>query len=246
MRCCIGSETKVINNLVGSYSVYAHINKLNGLMYIGITSIEPSKRWANGHGYIGNKYFNNAINKYGWDNFKHVILLENIPFELANIIEFELINKYNTTNSKIGYNLMNGGSKNRHTDYTKRKISENHHNVNGKNNPFYGKKHTYKTIEKIKETLKGRFSGDKSPVYQRKHTLEEKEKMKGTRKSIVGMKNPRARKINQYDLNGTFIRSYWGCSEVKELFRYDNSGIAKCCKGKVKTSYGFIWRYSNE
>lgn len=236
----------MIEDLIGSYSVYAHINKLNGLMYIGITSVNPSKRWANGHGYSGNKYFNNAINKYGWNNFNHVIIYDNISFELANIIEFELINKYNTIKREFGYNLMNGGNRNRHTEYTKRKIKENHHNINGKNNPFYGKKHTYETIEKIKETLKGRFAGDKSPVYQRKHSDAEKEKMKGFRESVTGGKNPRARAINQYDLKGNFIRSYWGCSEAKELFGYDNSGIAKCCKGYVKTSYGFIWRYVDE
>jgi group I intron endonuclease len=37
------------------------------------------------------------------------------------------------------------------SDETKKKISENHHDVNGKNNPMYGKKHSPETIEKIKQ-----------------------------------------------------------------------------------------------
>lgn len=228
------------------YYVYAHINKINGLIYIGITYQIPSKRWANGFGYKGNPYFQNAISKYGWDNFYHIILFNNISKELANIVECELIKKYNTTNREFGYNLMNGGNSNKHTDYTKRKIKENHSDINGENNPFYGKKHSEQTINKIKATLNGRFVKEKSPVYKRKHTAEEINKMKGERLSVKGRNNPRARKINQYDLDGNFIRSYWGCIEVKELFGYDNSGVAKCCKGKVKISYGYIWRYANE
>jgi group I intron endonuclease len=35
---------------------------------------------------------------------------------------------------------------------TKKKISQNHHDVSGKNNPMYGKKHSPETIEKIKKT----------------------------------------------------------------------------------------------
>jgi hypothetical protein len=34
---------------------------------------------------------------------------------------------------------------------TKKRISENHHNVNGENNPMYGKKHSPETIEKIRQ-----------------------------------------------------------------------------------------------
>lgn len=228
------------------YFVYAHINKINKLMYVGITCQQPSKRWLNGLGYKSNPYFWNAICKYGWDNFYHIILLSNLTGELANKIEYELIKIYNTTNREFGYNLMNGGNSNRHTDYTKEKISKNHHDVNGENNPFYGKHHSEETIMKIKETLKGRFVGEKSSVYKRKHTTEAIEKMKGKRPSVSGKNNPRARKVNQYDLNGNFIRSYWGCIEVKELLGYDNTAIAKCYKGKTKTSYGFIWRYDNE
>ena len=34
---------------------------------------------------------------------------------------------------------------------TKKKISENHHNVSGENNPMYGKKHSPETIEKMRQ-----------------------------------------------------------------------------------------------
>ncbi len=42
------------------------------------------------------------------------------------------------------------------SDETRKKISENHHDVNGKNNPMYGKNHSPETIEKLREKAKNR------------------------------------------------------------------------------------------
>ena len=56
-----------------NYKVYIHINTTNGKRYYGITCQEVEKRWKNGKGYYKNKYFTKAINKYGWDNFEHIV-----------------------------------------------------------------------------------------------------------------------------------------------------------------------------
>lgn len=47
---------------------------INNKKYVGITR----KRWANGKGYRDNIHFNNAILKYGWDNFDKQILYEGL------------------------------------------------------------------------------------------------------------------------------------------------------------------------
>lgn len=88
------------------FCLYAHINMINGKIYIGQTCNPLYKRWKDGLGYIGNKHFYNSINKYGWDNFKHISLIENLNGDYANIIEKELIKKYNTTNPDFGYNIL--------------------------------------------------------------------------------------------------------------------------------------------
>lgn len=40
-----------------------------------------ARRFNNGFGYKHSTYFYSAINKYGWDNFEHIILEENLSEE---------------------------------------------------------------------------------------------------------------------------------------------------------------------
>lgn len=90
------------------WTVYMHINKINGKKYIGITSTKPEKRWKNGHGYKKQMFYN-AIKKYGWDNFEHKILYTELTECDAKSKEIELIDKYNTVFKEFGYNNDIGG-----------------------------------------------------------------------------------------------------------------------------------------
>ena len=89
------------------YKVYMHITP-SGKKYIGITKTSLKRRWGNGTGYKTQE-FNKAIEKYGWDNIKHVLLYNNLSEKEAKEKEIELISFYNTTNSKYGYNKTKGG-----------------------------------------------------------------------------------------------------------------------------------------
>lgn len=95
------------------YCVYMHVAP-NGKRYVGITSLKPEKRWANGEGYRSQTIFYRAIKKYGWENFKHVILEEELSFEQACEREQYYIKKYKTNlnrwqNPSYGYNRDDGG-----------------------------------------------------------------------------------------------------------------------------------------
>lgn len=109
-----------------NYIVYMHENKINGKKYIGITKQSLKKRSNGGEGYKGCTKFYNAIKKYGWKNFRHIILYKHLTKEEAEFREQELIKLHNT--QVEGYNIANGGSVNSMTEETKDKISKTHFN----------------------------------------------------------------------------------------------------------------------
>lgn len=109
----------IINN--DAYCVYIHINKINGKMYVGITGRNPLLRWNyNGTGYIHCSKFWNAIQKYGWNNFDHIIFANSLTKDEAANMEKILIAKLNTIEN--GYNINEGGDACKHNPETIEKI----------------------------------------------------------------------------------------------------------------------------
>ena len=93
--------------------VYCHINKINGKRYIGITERHLKERCGvNGVNYKKSTRFYNAIKKYGWDNFDHIILEKNLSRKQASEREQYYINLYNTMDDRYGYNITSGGDDN--------------------------------------------------------------------------------------------------------------------------------------
>lgn len=111
----------------GTYCVYAHINKINGKIYIGQTihGDNPVKRWGhNGVYYKTQPYFYHAIQKWGWDGFDHEVIANHLTAKEADEFEKLLIKKLNTTDNNFGYNLATGGKSCEMTEETKKKISD--------------------------------------------------------------------------------------------------------------------------
>lgn len=77
----------------------------DGRVYIGCTSqLLWVRAGSDGKGYQENTEFWKAIQKFGWENFKHEILLETEDRELASRTEVEYIKKYNSTDPRYGFN----------------------------------------------------------------------------------------------------------------------------------------------
>ena len=106
--------------------MYIHRNKINNKVYIGQTIYgdNPNRRWRNGFGYEGCIYFYNAIQKYGWDNFEHIVWADGLTENEANQLEELLISLYATRNSKYGYNIKYGGYNHTFTQNTIDRIKE--------------------------------------------------------------------------------------------------------------------------
>ncbi len=84
--------------------VYKTVNKVNGKIYIG-------KDAKNRLDYIGSGVIlKKAIKKYGKKNFKKIILEKCNDLKSLEKREVYWIKFYDSTNSKIGYNLTKGGT----------------------------------------------------------------------------------------------------------------------------------------
>ena len=191
---------------MNNYTIYIHKNKINGKVYIGQTCQKPEKRWDNGRGYKDCSRFWNAIQKYGWENFEHIILYTNLSSQSANLLEETLIKQYNSTNESFGYNIKAGGNNKHQSEETKKKIGEANkialkgkkwseqqkkmmsEMFSGEGNPFYGKHHREETKKLISQNRKGKCTGIEHPMYGKHHTKNSLEKMSKNRQGKGGKK----------------------------------------------------------
>ena len=84
------------------YRIYMH-KFPNGKKYVGVCQ-SCADRWNNGNGYAYNKEMYADIQKYGWNNIEHKILLEVNSSILAYEIERVLIAELNLIQD--GYNVL--------------------------------------------------------------------------------------------------------------------------------------------
>ncbi len=91
------------------YCVYCHTSP-SGKKYIGVTCQKPEYRWlSDGSGYKGQPVMWLAIQKYGFENFKHEILEDGLTEAEAKAREIALIAESRTMERELGYNRTTGG-----------------------------------------------------------------------------------------------------------------------------------------
>lgn len=107
-----------------TWIIYLHRNKINGMCYVGLTNQTTAQRWGHdGGGYKGQKFYE-AIEEFGWENFEHTILEDNIKTIVdADIAERKWIAYYNSYEN--GYNQNPGGGGSYYfSQETRQKMSE--------------------------------------------------------------------------------------------------------------------------
>lgn len=249
-------ENMIIKN--GNFIVYIHTNKVNGKMYVGITSQSTDARWRQGKGYKHCIAFHRAIEKYGWDGFEHEVFAANLTREEAENMEKILIEKLNTQNPEFGYNISEGGNAPRQTDETKRKISESRL---GEKNPMFGRKHTAEE----QDNLSKRFSGSGNPRYgvslseETKQKISEAQKGKHLteehKKKIADTLSKKFKGRPRPDGGGRPPKSIL-CVETGEIFESiaeaakskgikSKNRISAVAKGTAITCGGYHWEYVN-
>lgn len=198
-----------------NYSVYAHVNLINRKVYVGISK-DPELRWGkNGCLYKGS-LFGKAINKYGWDNFDHMILETDVTLGQAKILE-KLYIKALDAKAPNGYNLTDGGegTQGYHlSEDAKRRISK-----------------------RMKEVRKGVTFSD-----EHKKSLSEARKKMLSDKIKNGEKLPaRRRPVLQYDKCGNLIAEF--DSALEACISLGISHVHDVCDGIRKTAGGYIWKW---
>jgi len=136
------------------------VNILNGKVYVGQT-VQTLIERKNGHlrkSKTRNYHFYSAIKKYGADNFEWRQIDDAENADELNQKERYWIAYYKSDNPEYGYNMNEGGLGARHTEETKRKISELR---KGKKMP----PHSPETRRKMSESLKGKTAWNKGLIF---------------------------------------------------------------------------------
>ena len=94
---------------------------------------------------------------------------------------------------------------------------------------------------RLKQSLKhkGKKLGKWSDEH-RKHLLG---KVAGSKNGMYGKPSPRRKKVMQFTLDGEFIREWQSIKEAAHNTKASSGNIVSCCKGAIKSSGGFIWKY---
>lgn len=256
-----------------TWIIYCHTNKINGLKYIGQTKTSLNHRWQNGEGYkpngsINPKSFYQAILDFGWDNFEHEILEENLSITEVDEREKYWINYYHTwVDDPLckGYNVRQGGQGSLLDKETRNKIS----------NSLKGHFVSEETKQKISASIKKLWNNfeyrenitkkiqerNKEPEYIKKisdaHkgkylTEETKQKMSLAQKNLSqDIKNKRikaqkekiCRKVECIE-TGIIYNSV--TDATKDVGLKSSGGLYPALKDINKTAKGYHWRYINE
>lgn len=220
------------------YYVYMHVNKTNDKKYIGITKqYKPEYRWgANGSKYKESPHFYSAIQKYGWDNFKHIIIASKLSKDEACAMEIDLIAIYKTQNREFGYNISEGGTAPTLPQETKEKIAQR---LKGNKNSF-GKVCSEEKKKKISESQKGR-----------KFTEEHKIKLSRP-KSVT---YPCSEEKRQHIINAKKDKKAVICIETNIVYpsihecaremKLQATAICAVLRGRHKSTGGYHFKYND-
>ncbi len=234
---------------IGNSGIYWIRNKISNKIYIG-QSVNFKKRFYH-HEYElnknihGNKYLQNEWNKYGKDNFEFLILQKCCIEELTSL-EQGYVNFFESNDRARGYNfndcVTNPFLGKKHSEETKKFLSESR---KGELSPWFNKKHSQITINKIRQALLGhktldetknkiskslkeRFSCQNHPNFGKKMTSEQREKISQNSGQKFKLISP-----NKLIVKGKNISKF--CRENK----ISRTGIKELIRGTYKQYKGW-------
>jgi len=210
--------------MVGIYKITSPSNRI----YIG-QSINMEKRWKK-HKYERNRLQHklyNSFKKYGVEN--HIFeKVEECSIEQLNERERYWQDYYNVLDGGLNCCLTNTNTKSgcfsdeHKSNITKAKLGK-------KQKEGYGLK--------MKLLLTGQT--------RTKETIKLITLHRNTKEHNDAVVKAKSKPINQYDLNGNFIKEWPSGKEASRVLKLQQSGINAVCNNKGKTHGGFIWKFKD-
>lgn len=196
----------------------------NGKTYIGQTIQEFNRRmWDYDRDSNDksrkeyNRLVNKAIRKYGWENIKKEIVCT-VSEEFVDETERYFIKLYKSNNKLFGYNLMSGGTKNKHhSEETKKLLSIK---FSGENHPFYGQHHTQKSKLLISKNNKKWCKNKK------------------------GIEHPASKSIKMFTKSGIYVKSFNSITEASIELQVYPQHISRVLTNKRNSIKKYIFTYN--
>lgn len=132
---------------------------------------------------------------------------------------------------------------------------------------YGGHKHTEEHKQYISEILKGKKRSEEFKIKNSQNKKGNKNcvgrimseetrkkiskankgrKLTEQQKQFLSKNSKNKIKVNQYDLNGNFIKQYESLNQAEKETGIFSQNISKVCKGQQKFAKGYLWRYEND
>lgn len=255
------------------YRIYRYTCIPTGQGYIGCTSQkhQSSRAGKNGINYVKkNGAFGQAIQEFGWSNFKYEVIGYCAEKDAADFTERYFIEKENTIFPN-GLNLENGGTfEKKLNDRTMDRLNNLGEKYKGryKNNPECSKKvyqftkdgelvGEYPSAMEVSRQfniaytwLLTHLNGNrkrksiKGFVWSYENVFPEWTIEKKPSKSIGKYNTKKSKAVRQLTLDGQLVAEYPSVMEVQRQLGFHNVSIGRVCKGERYKAYGFRWEYA--
>ncbi len=199
------------------------------IRYIGKTTQTLKKRLS---GHITKSKYNRTTYVSKWiysllqQNKKPIIELLELCENWIEREQYYIANYPNLCNHSIGGD--GGQLGNKLTKEHKLKISK----------ALKGKKRPQEVIDKIANSNRGKKVSEATKEKLRQFYLGKKASIKSRIK--------KGKIVYQYSLSGEFLKEWYSLGIITETLGYLKANISSCCVGRLKTAYGFTWKFKNE
>lgn len=222
------------------YTIYKLIDPMtNEIRYIGLTFNDLKQRLKSHCSEKSKSHKSSWVQSLIKQGLKPIIeSIEDNILSYDEVCEREVfyINKYKSEGYRLT-NMASGGNKNKKMSIeTRNKMSNSAKNRNFR---LVLSEDVKKIIsDKAKKRFENQFERERLKISNKKYEDSKTEEQKLKDILIQDVKS-----VIQYDKNMTFISEYISIRDAERKTGIHRANISKCCKNKVKSAGGFIWKF---